>query len=105
MTRAPELFSLLVLFIAVAVVLAGCGRSSAPPPQQASLGSAVDGVAQVAMQQQGIPGMTDALAKNGTMLYVQGYGVSDLSTRKSTQPSVIFEIGSITKQFTAAGNC
>jgi D-alanyl-D-alanine carboxypeptidase len=62
----------------------------------------VDAVVQAAMQQQGIPGITVALAKKGTMLYVQGYGVSDLTTRQATKPNVIFEIGSITKQFTAA---
>ncbi len=86
--------------------MVGCGGStgSAPPPpqQQASLPTTVDGVVQAAMQQSGVPGMTVALAKNGAMLYVQGYGVSDLTTRQATQPNVIFEIGSITKQFTAA---
>ncbi len=46
--------------------------------------------------------MTVALAKNGTVLYVQGYGVSNLSTSQPTQTSAVFEIGSITKQFTAA---
>jgi D-alanyl-D-alanine carboxypeptidase len=35
-------------------------------------------------------------------LYVQSYGVSDLTTQQSAQPSTIFEIGSVTKQFTAA---
>jgi len=62
----------------------------------------VDSIAEAAMKQQGMPGMTVALAKKGTMLYVQGYGVSDLDTRRPTQPNVVFEIGSITKQFTAA---
>lgn len=46
--------------------------------------------------------MTVALAKNGAMIYVQGYGVSNLSTSQPSRPSAIFEIGSITKQFTAA---
>ena len=46
--------------------------------------------------------MTVAVAKNGTLLYVKGYGVTDLTTRAATKPNVIFEIGSITKQFTAA---
>ena len=95
--------SFFLVFIGLALAFAGCGGSSAPPPHQASLlGSAVDGVVQAAMQQQGMPGMTVALSKNGTMLYLQGYGVSDLTTRQTTQPGTIFEIGSITKQFTAA---
>lgn len=46
--------------------------------------------------------MTVAVAKNGTMLYAQAYGVSNLSTSQSSQPSTVFEIGSISKQFTAA---
>jgi len=98
-------FSVFVVSLAMALALVGCGGSSAPSPpgqQPGSLAAAVDAVAQAAMQQQGMPGMTVALAKKGSMLYVQGYGVSDLSSRQATQPSVLFEIGSITKQFTAA---
>jgi CubicO group peptidase (beta-lactamase class C family) len=92
----------LLLFIAIVLAFAGCGGSSAPPQQPTALGSTVDGVVKAAMQQQGMPGLTVALAKKGTMLYVQGYGVSDLTTQQIAQPSLIFEIGSITKQFTAA---
>ena len=98
-------FSVFPISLTIALTLVGCGgsRASSPPgQQQASLAGTVDAVAQSAMQQQGMPGMTVALAKKGTILYVQGYGVSDLTTRQGTQPSVIFEIGSITKQFTAA---
>jgi D-alanyl-D-alanine carboxypeptidase len=106
MTHAAGLrLSLCLVFVAIALLLVGCGgspASSSPTPQPALLGTTVDALAQAAMQQQGIPGMTVALAKKGTMLYVKGYGVSDLTTQQTTQPDVIFEIGSITKQFTAA---
>src|ERR1700687_1336027 len=98
-------FSVFPISLTIALTRVGCGgsRASSPPgQQQASLAGTVDAVAQSAMQQQGMPGMTVALAKKGTILYGQGYGVSDLTTRQGTQPSVIFEIGSITKQFTAA---
>lgn len=106
MTQTTTLrFSVSLVFVAMAFALVGCGGSSGSPPllpPSASLGATVDAVAQAALQQQGIPGMTVAVAKKGTMLYVQGYGVSDLTTQQTTQPGVIFEIGSITKQFTAA---
>jgi D-alanyl-D-alanine carboxypeptidase len=106
MTHTPWLRFLLGLFFASGgFALVGCGGSSGSPPLQppsASLGATVDAVAQAALQQQGIPGMTVAVAKKGTMLYVQGYGVSDRTTGQTTQPGLIFEIGSITKQFTAA---
>jgi CubicO group peptidase (beta-lactamase class C family) len=98
----PRCWCLLVL-IAMALAGAACGgAASTAASNPASLGSTVDAVAQTSLREQGIPGMTIALAKNGTMLYVQGYGVSDLSTRQETQAGEVFEIGSITKQFTAA---
>ena len=101
----PELAVSIVLAIAG---LTGCGgggggsTSAPPPPQSMSLGSLVDSLANSAMKQQGIPGMTVALAKNGSVLYAQAYGDSDIATQSATQTSTIFEIGSITKQFTAA---
>jgi CubicO group peptidase (beta-lactamase class C family) len=89
--------------IVLAVSLLDCGGSKdGVADQPALLGAVVDRVAQTAIQEQGVPGMTIALAKNGTTLYVKSYGVSDLTTQQATQPSTIFEIGSITKQFTAA---
>jgi CubicO group peptidase (beta-lactamase class C family) len=105
MTNALGLrFSVFVISVAMALACVGCGssRPASSPGQQNSLAATVDAVAQAALQEQGIPGMTVALAKKGTMLYVQGYGVSDLTTGQRTQPGAIFEIGSITKQFTAA---
>ncbi len=84
--------------------LTSCGGSSSPPTvaQPPLLGSTVDAIANTAMQQQGLPGMTIALGKNGTMLYVKAYGVSNVATNLTTQTNTIFQIGSITKQFTAA---
>jgi len=106
MTHVPVLrLSVSLGFVAIAIALVGCGghtASSSPIQQPASLGGTVDAVAQAAMHQQGIPGMTVALAKEGAILYVQGYGVSDLTTGQASQADNIFEIGSITKQFTAA---
>ena len=96
--------SLSLIGTAIALALAGCGGSgtSTPAPQQAGLGPTVDDVVHAAMQQQNIPGMTVALAKNGAIEYVQAYGLADLSTQRGIQTSDILEIGSITKQFTAA---
>jgi D-alanyl-D-alanine carboxypeptidase len=99
----PELAVSIVLAIGGLTGCGGGGSTSAPPqPQTMSLGSLVDSVANSAMKQQGIPGMTVALAKNGSMLYAQAYGDSDIATQSVTQTSTIFELGSITKQFTAA---
>ena len=106
MKPGPVLPQLLVFSILSSVMLAlvGCnGPSLSPSPTQPSgLGMAVDAVVQSSMQQSGVPGITVAVAKNNSMLYVQGYGVTDVTTHQAMQPRVIFEIGSITKQFTAA---
>lgn len=104
MCRSRRARSLLFLILsALTVFFPGCGGSKTGVGEQpASLGVTVDDVAQTAMKQQGVPGMTVALAKNGTVLYTKGYGVSDLTTQQAVEPPAIFEIGSITKQFTAA---
>lgn len=97
-------FFLVLVLSAIATGLGSCGgsTSSASGQQPSALGATVDAVAQAALQQQGIPGMTVALAKNGAVLYAQGYGLSNLNSSQPTQRAAIFEIGSITKQFTAA---
>lgn len=95
--------SLFAILFAVLLPLQGCGGgSSSSTSQPSTLPMTVDAVVRRSMQQSGVPGITVALAKNGDILYVQGYGAADLSTHQATQPTVIFEIGSITKQFTAA---
>jgi D-alanyl-D-alanine carboxypeptidase len=96
-------FSALVGFVLAFTGCGGGGSTTAPVlPQTLSLSSVVDPLASSAMKQQGIPGMTVALAKNGTMLYAKAYGDSDIATQSAAETSTIFEIGSITKQFTAA---
>ena len=54
------------------------------------------------MKAQGLVGAAVAIAKNGTILYSQGYGYANLATCQPVQPSMDFQIGSVTKQFTAA---
>jgi CubicO group peptidase (beta-lactamase class C family) len=88
----------------LANALTGCGGATSPSGSAipSPLGVIVDPLVNAAMKSQNIPGMTVALAKNGSMLYSQAYGYSNLATKSKTQISTIFEIGSITKQFTAA---
>jgi CubicO group peptidase (beta-lactamase class C family) len=95
-----------VVTFATIFFLSACGSSNSSltqsSPQPTTLGAAVDKLVQAQMQENGIPAMTVALAKKGQMLYVRGYGTSDLATGSPNQSSTVFEIGSITKQFTAA---
>jgi len=92
------------------ISFAGCGGSNQPSnadsssslPASRSLGDNIDVLAQTEMHQSRIPGMVVAIAKNRVMLYVRGYGISNLSTARPVAPTDVFEIGSLTKQFTAA---
>lgn len=104
--RFSHHFACLGLTLAVVLGMSSCGGGSSAPasstPPSPTLGALVDSFATGALQSQDLPGMTVALAKNGTMLYAKAYGSADLATQSPTQTSTIFEIGSITKQFTAA---
>jgi CubicO group peptidase (beta-lactamase class C family) len=106
MKLASRLYSSFICISVFVLLLAGCGGSGnvTPPdnPTPTTLAGAVDGVANSELKQQGIPGMTVALAKNGSVLYVKAYGMADVDSKAATQAGTIFQIGSITKQFTAA---
>jgi CubicO group peptidase (beta-lactamase class C family) len=86
----------------VRTLLESCPALPASTASAGSLGAIVDSLAASEMKTQGLPGMTVALAKNGTVIYAQGYGYADLGTCKPVQPTTEFQIGSVTKQFTAA---
>jgi hypothetical protein len=91
----------------------GGGKMSSPSPSSCpalpiltsstgSIASAVDPLVVSEMRAQGLVGMTVAIAKAGTVLYTQAYGYADLSTCQVMESTAEFQIGSITKQFTAA---
>jgi D-alanyl-D-alanine carboxypeptidase len=87
------------------LIACGSGRPSCPPlaaPASSGLGSIVDVLVADEMKTQGLAGMSVAIAKEGTVLYTRGYGYADLSTCQPIQPAIDFQIGSVTKQFTAA---
>jgi CubicO group peptidase (beta-lactamase class C family) len=49
----------------------------------------------------GEPGAVALIAKGGTVVYRKAFGMADLENNVTMTPGHIFEIGSITKQFTA----
>jgi CubicO group peptidase (beta-lactamase class C family) len=54
------------------------------------------------MQQQGLPSIVLEIAKDGVVQYAQAYGYADLSTCRLAQLDTPYQIGSVTKQFTAS---
>lgn len=85
-------------------VLAACssGGVSAPAPHAVTLGESVDNVVRAAMQRSGVPAVAVGLARDGVSIYVQSYGLADMSGGEAASADTIFELGSVTKQFTAA---
>lgn len=48
------------------------------------------------------PGVAILVARDGKVLFEQGYGLGDRGSKVPVTPQTIFRIGSVTKQFTAA---
>jgi len=79
---------------------------TASPPPIASLSavdiSRVDATIRHAMDTYRIPGAQIAIVSDGRIVYRRGYGVKNIRSQRPVTPNTRFEIGSITKQFTAA---
>lgn len=52
-------------------------------------------------RQPGSPGCAVAVMKDGAILFKQGYGLANIELRVPNEPSTVFNIGSMAKQFTA----
>lgn len=72
----------------------------AAPPSDAQLQALVNAAVTPVMQQQNIPGLTVALTVNGQAHYFN-YGVATKDTGQKVSENTLFEIGSVSKTFTA----
>src|SRR5216117_480362 len=71
----------------------------AAPPARAD---AIDDYIKVEMERRHIPGLALAVARNGKIVKVRGYGIANLEHDVPVTPDTVFELASVTKQFTAA---
>ena len=65
-------------------------------------GDEVDDYIKVRMEHEHLPGLSLAVLKDGKLVKLKGYGYADLELRVPASPETVFQVGSITKQFTAA---
>jgi CubicO group peptidase (beta-lactamase class C family) len=84
----------IVLTLAAAAMLA-------PAQAQDKKGAAVDEIF-ADLAKPGSPGCALAVARNGKTLYEKGYGLANIEQNVGITPETVFDIGSTSKQFTAA---
>ncbi len=87
-----------------AAAMVGAGRAyaqaTAVEPSEAER-AAMDGVAEAAMRQLAIPGLSIAIAAAGKQVFAQGYGEADRSAGEKVTPKSLFRIASLSKPITS----
>lgn len=81
---------------AAALVLAA-GRADAQV-DSAALGSAV----RAELGRTGMPGVVVVIVRGDSVEFARGYGVANVETAEPMTPGLLFQVGSVTKTFTAA---
>jgi D-alanyl-D-alanine carboxypeptidase len=122
----PSTLRPVAALLAMALMTAGCGGDNAgnstaatvlaqqsfkiadmPEASTSQAGSQqaanplIDQAVQAALKQFKLPGATVAVLKDGQLIYVKGYGYSNLASRTPARPEDRFQIGSISKMFVA----
>ena len=99
MLMKMKIRSILAMFIVA--LLAGCAQGPSDPTEEAF--RAIDQFVLHSMETHGTPGLALAVTKGDGLLYEGVYGYADLKRRTPVTPETLFQIGSITKSFTALG--
>lgn len=92
-------YALLALLLPV---LAACSHLRPSEKTESAAEQQVDAVVRAEMLRGKVPGAAVAVLRNGQTLLVKGYGLANLELAAPVQTSSVFEIASLTKQFTAA---
>jgi beta-lactamase class C len=95
--RAIRRLSAGCLLIACTV---SAGNVSMAKTEQAGVDAAIQSAARAVMREFGIPGLAIAVTANGERRFYN-YGVASRATRQKVTSDTLFEIGSISKTFTA----
>jgi CubicO group peptidase (beta-lactamase class C family) len=82
--------------LVVAFVLAGWMLQTARSDE-------VDDIVRADMEKRHIPGVSLAVIKEGKVIRAQGYGLANVELKVPASPETVYKIGSVSKQFIAAG--
>lgn len=85
------------------LVAGGCGPTGGPPAGgDAALVARIDSIVSAPIQDGKVAGASVAVVRGNDTIAVHGYGNASLELDVPTPPHAIYQIGSVTKQFTAA---
>lgn len=87
-----------LVLLTAAEFAAGASAASLP----AAVADRIDGDVKEALHRFGVPGAAVMVLQKGHVSFVGAWGLRDVERRLPVRPDSFFEIGSITKQFTAA---
>ena len=87
--------------IAAALMMAAMLVTTEPAPAQEKKARAVDELF-ADLSKPGSPGCALAAARDGKILYENGFGLANIEENVAITPQTVFDIGSTSKQFTAA---
>ncbi len=88
--------------VVLALLLASAATAAAPPATgTAAPTAAIDALLKASFQPDR-PGAAVIVVKDGRTIFRKAYGMADLELGVPLQPDMVFRLGSITKQFTAA---
>src|SRR5215210_5488038 len=74
-----------------------------PTASAATERDSVDRFVAAEMARTHIPGVSLAVVRGGKVIKARGYGMADLEHEIPVTPQTVFKIGSVSKQFLAAG--
>lgn len=90
------------LLLAAALPACAWQPPSIIPPLSPSQRAGIDELAQQVLRSSGAAGASLAVVKDGQIAYVHAYGFGRLEPLTPARPSMLFDIGSVSKQFIAA---
>ena len=91
----------LILWFAVVLAVALSPRAGAQPLTDDPFAKA-EAAIRAEMAKAGIPGAAVAVVVGDTVVWARGFGVANAETGAPVTPDTLFQIGSVTKSFTAA---
>jgi D-alanyl-D-alanine carboxypeptidase len=102
--RFPHPF-LCIVFLLVICSSCGSGWPKTIARQNHEPGSIaeIDSIVEKFMKKYDMPGLSLAIAKNDSVLYVKGYGYADITAQKEVTDSSLFRIGCLSQPLTAMG--